>query len=187
MCNEDMCNKRKLWVKGAKSMFSGQMLKAEFLWRHKMQLLNYLLCSHCTMFGTANVTVLPREFNTENGNNPAEINTGKRYFFVYLSKHKAIHCKSHQVCVTFVSFIRFFYLLPSLTSQVEAGRMIISLSVRKLQNNSRAYWNGHMETQAEEQYIYIYFTLYICKHIEPKVGESFQFSLWFSSRQEAEF
>lgn len=38
------------------------------------------------MFGTENVTVLPREVNTENGNNPAEINTGKRYFFVYLSK-----------------------------------------------------------------------------------------------------
>lgn len=44
-----------------------------------------------------------------------------------------------------------------------------------------------METQAEEQYIYIYFTLHICKHIEPKVGENFQFSFWFSSRQEAEF
>lgn len=71
--------------------------------------LNYLLCSHWRMFGTANVTVLPREFNTENGNNPAEINTGKRYFFVYLSKHKTIHCKSHQVRVTFVSIIRGFF------------------------------------------------------------------------------
>lgn len=108
-------------------MFSGQMLKAEsFSEDTKCNWLNYLLCSHWRMFGTANVTVLPREFNTENGNNPAEINTGKRYFFVYLSKHKAIHCRSHQVCVTFVSVIRFFYLLPSLISQVEAGRMITS-------------------------------------------------------------
>lgn len=27
---------------------------------------------------------------------------------------------------------------------------------------------------------YMYFTVYICKHIELKVGENFQFSLWFS-------
>lgn len=153
-----------------------------------MQLLNYLLCSHCTMFGTANVTVLPREFNTENGNNPAEINTGKRYFFVYLSKHKAIHCKSHQVCVTFVSIISFFYLLPSLTSQVEAGRMITSLSVRKLQNNSRAYWNGHMETQAEEQYIYIYFSHYIYVNIlNQKWEKAFSFPCGFPAGKRQNF
>lgn len=104
MCSEGKCNKRKLWVKGAKS---GQMLKAQSFSEGTKCNCWIILCSHWRLSGTANVTVLPKEFRTENGNNPAEINTGKRYFFVYLSKHKTIHCKFHQGCVTSLSMIRF--------------------------------------------------------------------------------